>query len=56
MTVGELEHGRGQPLSSYEFSEWKAFFAIENDLNKPKSSGGGGGSQDFPGPEGKGWN
>lgn len=31
MTVGELEHGRGTPMSSSELVEWKAFWKIKND-------------------------
>lgn len=29
MTVGELEHGRGTPMSSNEFTEWKLLYSIE---------------------------
>lgn len=30
MTVGELEHGRGTPMTSSELTEWFQLYSIEN--------------------------
>lgn len=40
MTVGELEHGRGTPMSSTELSEWKAYFQIVKSEWDSRSNSG----------------
>lgn len=39
MTVGELERGRGTPMSSAEFQEWRVYYQIkksEHDAAHPE--------------------
>lgn len=41
MTVGELEHGRGTPMSSREFVEWGVYWkfrSAEQDMALGKHS------------------
>ncbi len=57
MTVGELEHGRGTPMSSIEMTEWRAYYGVKAAEAKLNAAGVGpssGGGNDMPpvmGPE-----
>jgi hypothetical protein len=50
MTVGEIQHGRGTPMSSEELQEWRVFFKIEAAEEKQKRDHGQHGDSDNPTP------